>query len=344
MRSPPPPKRAPTLEDVAQEANVSTATVSRVLNKPDEVREALKARVEAAIRRLGYVQNAGARALVVGSQTIGAIFPTIDHAIFAKGIDALQRRLESAGLQLLIATSDYDADLEDRRARNLVLHGAQGLALCGCEQNASLLEFIRQRGLPTVHVLVSPGPAGMQCIGFDNVAAMLPAVQYLIDIGHKQIGMLAGITAHNDRAAARVAGVRLAMKRAGLPLPPERIVERPYDLAAARDGLRALLRTPHPPTAVLCGNDVLAEGALLEALAIGMQVPGDLSIVGFDDLEVSKHMVPPLTTVHVPTARMWQMAADRLVALIRKDVPPEAGALETPLIVRGSTGPPKTQK
>lgn len=333
-------KRAPTIDDVAKQAQVSTATVSRVLNGSGDVSERLQMRVQAAVQRLGYVPNASARALMIGTHIIGAVFPTIDHAIFAKGIDALQRRLAIEGLQLLIATSDYDPHMEELKVQSLVLHGAQGIVLCGCAQTESLLEFLRLRGTPCVHVMVSGDSNNMHCVGFDNEKAIMSAVRYLIDIGHTKIAMLAGITKDNDRAAGRVAGFRLAMQNAGLAIPAARFLERRYDIAAARDGLRELLMADSVPTAVVCGNDVLAQGVLAEALSMGLKVPDQLSIIGFDDLEITEHLTPPLTTVHIPTRLMWQMAAERLLALMRGERLAPIPPLDTSLTVRESTSPP----
>jgi len=337
-----PPRIAalPTIDDVASAARVSTATVSRVLNKPDAVREALRQRVTDAVVRLGYVPHAGARALMLHrSGTVGAVFPTVDNAIFAKAIEALQRRLTDAGLQLLIATSGYDVDTEARQAMNLVTRGADALALCGVGQSPPLLKFLRQRALPTVHVMTYPAPAETVCVGFDNAKAIGQAVRYLLDLGHRRVAMLAGITRHNDRARARVSGVRKALKEAGLELPPSRIVERPYGLAEARDGFRALMAAAPAPTALLCGNDVLAFGALLEAQKMKIAVPKALSVIGFDDLEMARHIHPALTTVHVPTEKMWGAAADRLIEALDKRPVATATEVEVELVVRDSTGP-----
>ena len=328
----------PTVEAVAAAAGVSTATVSRVLNQPQAVREALRARVEAAVAKLGYVPHAGARAMMLRrSGTIGAIFPTVDNAIFAQAIDALQRHLSQAGLQLLIATSDYDPDAEMRQAVNLVARGADALALCGAAQRPELLEFLRQRGLPCVHVMTLTTDSRMTCVGFDNAGAMSQAVRYLLDLGHRRIAMLAGVTRDNDRAAARVEGVRRALRVAGLGLTPRQLVERPFGIAAARDGLRELMAVRPPPTALVCGNDVLAFGALLEAQRLGIAVPQALSIVGFDDLELAHHVQPALTTVHVPAQEMWRTAADRLIAALRGEAVPHATEIEVSLVVREST-------
>ena len=326
----------PTIGDVAQAAGVSTATVSRVLNEHASVATALRLRVDAAVAALGYVPNAGARAMKLQrSGTVGAIFPTVDNAIFAKAIDALQRRPAASGRQLLIATSGYDPDMEARQAMNLVTRGADALALCGVGQSPALRRFLRRRELPVVHVMSWPGPADMVCVGFDNAKAIAQGVRYLLDLGHRRIGMLAGVTAHNDRAAARVAGVRAALALAGLAL----LVERPYELGEASEGLRSLMSTVPPPTAVVCGNDVLAMGALLEAQRLGLAVPGELSVIGFDDLELARHLVPPLTTLHVPTEAMWITAAERLIDALERRPVPAATEVQVELIVRGSTGP-----
>lgn len=330
----------PTIDDVARLAGVSTATVSRALNQPDAVREALRKKVTAAVARLGYVPHAGARALMLRrSGTVGAIFPTIDNAIFAKAIDALQRRLAMSGVHLLIATSGYDMDSEMRQAINLVTRGADGLVLCGFSQHPDLLRFVQQRKLPCVHVMVHRPDSEDINVGFDNASAMARATEYLIDLGHRRIAMLAGVTRHNDRATQRVAGLRRALKAAGLKLPPERLAERPYTLTDAREGMRTLMAQTPAPTAVICGNDVLAFGAMLEAQSLGLKIPRDVSIVGFDDLELARHLHPALTTVRVPTDEMWTLAAERMLAAIAGEPIVRSTEVDAALVVRQSTGP-----
>ncbi len=332
----------PTLADVARRARVSSATVSRALNRPDTVSAALRERVGAAVATLGYLPHAGARALMLRrSGTVGAVFPTIDNAIFATAIEALQRRLARADVQLLLATSGYDPANEMRQSINLVTRGADGLALCGHSQAPELLRFLQQRRVPCVHVMVHDASSDSISVGFDNAAATRQVVRYLLDLGHRRIAMLAGITRDNDRALQRVAGVQGALAAAGIALASAQLVERRYALAEARSGFRELFARPPAPTALICGNDVLAFGALLEAQASGLQVPRDLSIVGFDDLEMARHLHPPLTTVQVPTERMWATAADRLLAALRGEPALPNSEIDVALVVRGSTGPPR---
>jgi LacI family transcriptional regulator len=334
------PSTLPTIGDVARRAKVSTATVSRVLNQPDTVRPELQARVTQAVRALGYVPHAGARTMKLGqSGTVGAVFPTVDNAIFAKAIDALQRRLAELGMQLLIATSDYDPRAEEQQALNMLARGVDGLLLCGCGQSPLLIERLRQRGLPTVHVMSWPVPPDRMGVGFDNAKAMGQVIRYLLGLGHRRVAMLAGVTRDNDRAAERVRGVRDALDAAGIGLPAHRLAERRYGLAAARDGLRELMKHRTPPTAVVCGNDVLAFGALLEAQQLGIAVPQQLSIVGFDDLDLASHVQPALTTVRVPAEDMWRAAVDRLAAAMAGEAAPSAAQIQVALVVRESSGP-----
>ncbi len=340
---PPAETRHPTVADVARRAGVSTATVSRVLNQPALVSEALRSQVGAAVAALGYLPHAGARALMLRrSGTVGAVFPTIDNAIFATAIEALQRRLAAADVQLLLATSGYSPEEEMRQAINLVTRGADGLALCGNCQSPELLRFLAQRRVPCVHVMVHTESDALVSVGFDNAAATRQVVRYLLDLGHRRFAMLAGVTRANDRAAGRVAGVQAALREAGLPLQPGQLVERHYGLAEARSGLRELLKRDPAPTALICGNDVLAFGALLEARAIGLDVPQDLSIAGFDDLEMARHLQPALTTVQVPTEHMWATAAERLIAALHGEPVPPNTEIDVALVVRQSTAPPRS--
>lgn len=333
------PPLTPTVQDVARAAGVSTATVSRALNQPERVRPALRARVLQAVQRLGYVAHAGARAMSLRrSGTVGCIVPTIDNAIFANGLQAFQRRMAEAGRVVLLAISDYDPDQERAQAQALLARGVDALALTGISQRPGLIALLQQRGLPWVHTGAFPAPPGAACVGFRNREAIMRAVRYLLDLGHRRIGMLAGITRDNDRAAERVAGVRQALAQAGLELPARWLAESPYATQAAREATRPLLQGPQRPTALLCGNDVLAFGALLEAAALGIEVPQALSVVGFDDLDLARQWRPALTTMHVPTETMWTLAADDLLqALEDGSHQPVQREIEVELVVRAST-------
>ena len=334
-----PAEPSPTLEDVARAAGVSTATVSRALNKPASVRPALRERVLATVLRLGYLPHAGARAMSLRrSGTVGVVVPTIDNAIFASGLEAFQRRMAESGYHVLLAFSNYDPAQEEAQAHNLLARGVDALAFTGISQQPSLIERLRQRGLPWVHCGSFPAPEGHACVGFRNRDAVKRGVRYLLDLGHRRIGMLAGLTPANDRAGERVAGVIEALQAQGLALAEGGLVESAYHLDAAREAARRLLALPRGLTAVVCGNDVLAFGLMLEAQAQGIEDPKALSVVGFDDLELARHWQPGLTTIHVPTAQMYALAAGHLIERIEgRETRAVQLEVQVDLVVRGST-------
>ncbi len=332
------------LSDVAALAGVSAATASRALNTPDKVGTELRDRVRAAAAALGYVPDAAARALASRrSRTIGAVVPTLDNPIFATGVQRLESRLNERGYALVVASSDYRADKELHQAINLLERGIEGLMLTGTEHHPSLHALLETRGVPHVNTWVDAGDAVHPCIGFDNVEAAVRLTNFLLDLGHARFAMIAGIAEGNDRAAARIVGVREALARRGLRLDVDRLIEEPYSVGAGRDGLRAVLAgAPEArPTAVICGNDLLAYGAVFEAAAMDLDVPGDLSVVGFDDAELSSHIPPGLTTMHVPSGEMGALAADYLVNRIEGKTARHRTRVEVRLVVRGSTAPPR---
>ena len=343
------PTRTVTLHDVARAAGVSTATVSRAFNRPDAVRETLRQRVQSAAAELRYIPNDAARALVSNrSRVIGAIVPTIDNAIFAQGIAAIQARLERAGYGLLLAACDYDLDRELAQARTMVGRGVEALVLVGAAHRPGMRELLHRHAIPYVCQGAFAPAQEPACVGFDNRRAAYVATRYLLLLGHRRIGMIAGVQRDNDRAAARVAGVHDALVEAGLTgaaadttagsSTARWLAESSYSFDAARIATRHMLDAEVPVTALVCGNDILAFGALRECQARGIDVPGQVSIVGFDDLALARLATPALTSVRIPTAQMGEAAADFLLASLAGGTPQ---AVEVPfkLVLRASTGP-----
>lgn len=330
------------IRDVAQRAAVSIATVSRAMNNPDAVRPELRARIDAAARELGYIPDAAARALSSRrSRTIGAVIPTVDNAMFARGIEALQRYLSPKGYLLLLATNGYDPEVEQRQAQNMISRGIDGLILRGDVHTEGLRRLLATQRIPFVNVGVYHPDKPYASVGADNEAAAYRACRHLLGLGHRRIGMVAALSQHNDRASARVLGVRRALGDAGLALDPRWFVEVPYHLDDARQAARRLLppAAADRPTALVCGNDVIAYGVLLEAERRGLHVPRDLSIMGFDDLEWSRHLRPSLTTMHLPTDEVWTRAGEYLVHTLAGLPAALHYEVEASLVVRESTGP-----
>jgi LacI family transcriptional regulator len=330
------------IRDVAQRADVSIATVSRALNNPTTVRPDLRTRIDAAAKELGYIPDAAARALSSRrTRTIGAVIPTVDNAMFARGVEALQRYLSSKDYLLLLATSGYDPEVEHRQAQNMIARGVDGLILRGDVHTEGLRQLLATQRIPFVNVGVYHPDRPYACVGADNEAAAYRACRHLIGLGHRRIGMVAALALNNDRASARVLGVRRALAEAGLSLEPRWSIEVPYHLDDARQGARTLLppAAADRPTALVCGNDVIAYGVLLEAERRGLRVPQDLSVMGFDDLEWSRHLRPSLTTMHMPTDEIWTRAGEYLVHTLASLPTTLHYEVEASLVVRESTGP-----
>ena len=332
----------PTLADVARHANVSTATVSRCLNSPERVEEKTRDRVMAAVQNLGYSPNFGARALAAKrTNTVGAIIPTMENAIFARGIQAFQEELGRHGVTLLVASSSYRADLEAEQIRTLTARGADGLLLIGYDRDETVHRFLDQRGVPSLVAWTYDQTAARPSIGFDNQLAMTELAKEVIALGHRHIAVISAAQYKNDRARARVAGIRAAMGEAGLDPAKLDVVETPYGIDTGAEAFAALMERRPRPTVVMCGNDVLAAGAMRQAKAMGLSVPGQVSVTGFDDIELAGLLSPGLTTVHVPHREMGREAARLLVGMINGKPPAESVQLKTHLKWRESLAPPQ---
>ena len=330
----------PTLSDVAALADVSPATVSRWLNQPLSVREAKRRQIQDAVARLGYVPHGAARALASRqSRMIGAIFPAVDNALFGHALEEFQNVLGNAGYTVVVASSGYDPDMEAKHIRRMLQSGIDALLLVGTERDSGLYDLIGRYGIPYVSVWRYARDCPHPCVGFDNIQAAQHLCDYLFTLGHNRIAVLSGYLQHNDRARDRLVGVRLSHRAHGLPLDDDLVREAPFAVTEGRDMFRALMSRPAPPTAFLCGAEPFAYGAFFEAAAMGYAVPGDLSIAGFDDLWLSSHLTPPLTTVRTPHAEIGTQAARFLITELKGEPQPAPRPLETQLIVRGSTGP-----
>ena len=330
------------LEEVAQEAGVSAATASRVLNNPSLVTKDLRDKVLKATSKLGYVAHGAARALASRrSRVLGAVVPNLSNTIFSDMIEGFQQRLEPQGYTMLLATFNYDEAAECRSVRTMIERGVDGLVLVGVTHSKELELLLKSSGIPFVQTWAPARASGHPTIGYDNATAARLLVDHLVGLGHRDIGVVAGLTQHNDRVRARIAGLRAAMRRHRIPLPADRIVQAEYRIAKVREAFRELQRNGELPTALIANNDIVALGLLLEAQAQGIRVPTQLSIVGVGDLEIVTHMKPPLTTLRSPKHTIGAMAADYLLARISGHdfAIPEELPLE--LVVRGSTAPPR---
>lgn len=330
----------PTLDDVAKRAGVSTATVSRCLNDPDRVVPATRDRVMAAVDALGYTPNFAAQVMAAKkTKTIGAIVPTMENAIFARALQAFQDELKDQGYTLLVSSSAYDPDIEFQQIRSLAARGADGLLLIGHARAPEVYAFLENRSLPTIIAWSYQDNARLPCVGFDNKLAMARMAEQVFSQGHRRVAMISGVTKGNDRATPRVAGFKEVASSYGLSADDLMIVEQPYTVEGGQAAFDVIWAADPRPTAIICGNDVLAAGTLLQARSHGVRVPEDLSITGFDNLEFAQVVNPQLTTVHVPHRIMGRLAAQEIINMVEHGKPGASHALDTRLVLRDSLKP-----
>jgi len=333
--------KLPTLEDVASAAGVSTATVSRCLNSPDLVSEKTRKRILDAVRDLRYSPNFGARALAARrTNTYGAVIPTMENAIFARGLQAFQDVLVDNGATMLVASSSYDPRIEEDQIRTIVARGADGLFLIGKERNPEIYTFLQGRGIPFVLAWTLSDEPDWNCVGFDNVEAARTLAKAAIEIGHRDFGFISASTAGNDRARDRVLGARRALEQHEIDPSSMPVVETRYSFSCGREAFRRIMESPARPTIVMCGNDILAVGALQAAREMGLDVPGQVSITGFDDIELATVVSPTLTTVHVPHRKMGTLAADVLLEQAHGRAEPRRIQLDSRIVERETLAVP----
>lgn len=337
------------MQAVADLAGVSRITVSRVLRSPHLVRPETRERILAIIDRLGYVYHAAAADLIRGKTSIiGLILPTIRTLVFAETILAVQNASSELGMNVILGSSQYDPVLEERLLRQFQGRRLAGLILVGYtpgreEQILSLQEG----GIPSVVIWNTPIPgSALNQVGFDNRKATLTMMEYLLGLGHRRIGLISGPEGAGVRVRERVNAYREALAAHGIPYDPglTRAVEP--TIANGETEARHLLTWVSPrPSAIFAASDNLAIGAISAAKNLGISVPGDLSVCGFDNMDFSAHSCPPLTTVNVPDREMARIAARRLRSLIQGDTPasPLSVCLKTRLVIRESCAPPSAR-
>ena len=326
------PKKRANLRDVARAAGVSVATVSRVLNEPGVVKKNTREKVQAAIAELKFVPSAAARAINSGrTRFVGALVPTLDNAIFARFLAALERKLAEHELSLVVATTNSDQEIEADKASGLIDIGAEGLIITGASHSAALYELLERTSLPTIITSFFDADNPIPTIGYDNKAAAQMALQHLIDLGHRRIAVVHGPSHNNDRTEARLSGLRELDWNGQLTF-----YETEISLAGGSRRAGSIWAETAKPDAILCLSDVVALGVLFGLQNMGVSVPKDVSMIGIDDLPSSAVSVPPLTSVHLPVSRMGEKAAVALAEWIADNKKPAPERLHATLVERRS--------
>jgi len=340
-----------TIGDVARRAGVSTATVSRVLAGLGGARADTRERVLDAARELGYRPSAVARSLKLRTtQTLGLIITDIENPFFPQLVRAVEDVAREHGFALLLCNATDDPDREASYLDLLVDRRVDGVVIAVSGLGARHGEWLAEPPLPVVLVnTVAPG-LPHPSIASDSADGGRQAAAHLLDLGHRRIGVLtAGV--RNADAPARVAGVRRALEERGLAAGAVPIVVGEPGVGGGEAALERLLADAPDTTGVIAYNDLMAIGAMRAIRASGRTVPGDISVVGFDDVAIAAYTDPPLTTIAQAIGELGRWAVERLVERLSDDAamlnggepasrPASGTVLPVRLVARGSSGPP----
>jgi DNA-binding LacI/PurR family transcriptional regulator len=327
-----------TILDVARLAGVSTATVSRVINSPDSVREETREKVLRAMAQCNYKYNALARGFVTKkSNTIGLIIPTISNSVFAVSTLGVQEYADQKNIRVVLGNSYYKYSQEENLVNVLRESQVDGLIITTTNPKGEILKSLVDENFPFVLLFSTVKGGPISAVGIDNYRGGYLAAEHLISLGHKRICMVAGNFSMTDRSFHRWHGYKKCLRDNGIPYDKELLVQTDYSLSGGRDSIKKLLSLASPPTAVFCSNDYIALGAIKGAREMGLNLPKDLSIVGFDDMQTASYMVPALTTIRQPAYEMGRRAAKLLLQLIEKKSKPIQDMMDLTLVVREST-------
>ncbi|OYU13238.1 MAG: LacI family transcriptional regulator [Comamonadaceae bacterium PBBC1] len=313
-----------TLSDVAQAAGVSPSTVSRALRGERAVDPALIERVQAVSAKLGYVPDPAARALASQrSNHVAILIPLLSNALFVDLLDAAQKTLRGAGYQTLMGVTHYDASEEEQLLREQLLHRPAGLLITGLDHNPATRKLMQSSQVPCVHLMdlpADPQALAPYCVGFRQTEAGAAMTRHLLAQGRRRIAFAAAQL--DPRVMQRLKGWRTALQAAGCYLPTlEFLNPAPSSLALGGVLFEQIMQQRPAVDAIFFCNDDLAQGALMAALRLGVDVPSQVAIAGFNDLTGSDQMWPPLTTVRTPRAHIGQAAAEMLLSLMRGETP-----------------------
>jgi LacI family transcriptional regulator len=334
-----------TIFDVAREAGVSYATVSRVLNNKDHVKPEKREAVLRAMVRLGYVANQQARSLAGGrSRVVGLLVQGLESSYTGEVVRGIDEALVAAQYDLMLYTTHRRKTKESVYVAAISRGMADGLLLSLPRDPAAYIETLRRQNFP--YVLIDHQGIGDEhrSVGATNWQGAVDATRHLIELGHRRIGFITGAM-ELGCAVDRLAGYKAALGEYGIAADPDLIYEGDFVRSTGFARARELLALPDPPTAIFASNDEMALGTIQAAHDCGLRVPDDLSVVGFDDIPPAAMVYPPLTTVRQPLAQMGRIATQMLLRLIdNPQLQVEHVALPTELIVRESSQAPRARR
>jgi len=308
----------PTIAQVAKEAGVSVPTVSKVLNGRADVSQPTRERVKRVIEEYGFVRNRAARALRKGrTGLVDLILPRLDDEYYLPILEGVAQVLREAGVRLVLTSTDYQSEQEVRWIEMVTDRSTDGILLVLPSEEA--IERLEHSGLPFVLIHNQGGlPMTIPSVRITSWEGGFVATSHLIKLGHRRIAYI-GKTAKAIEAIERLAGYRAALDSANVPIDPQLQCDGDFTENDGYIATKALLELPEPPTAIFAGNDRQAAGVYRALHDLGLTVPGDVSVIGFDNLLYTEIMNPPLTTVHAPRLELGRTAATMLLHLINEE-------------------------
>lgn len=307
-----------TLHGVAAAAGVSKSTVSRILDErlPRSESETAR-RVRQIAEDLGYVRDLSAASLRRGStMTIGVIVPRLTDTVMAMLYESLAKACSRAGRFAIVATTDDRPKADRLAAETLLKRGVDGLILSTAREDDNFPEELTHRGVPFVLALRTDGRS-LSSVGDDKLGGYL-ASRHLLDLGHRRIGVIAG-PSYASSSRGRVEGYKQALNEAGVPIDPAYIVPSTFGIDSGSESAETLMRVEPRPTAIFAVNDNTAIGGLSGLAKLGLSVPDDVSLVGYNDIPIVSHLATPLTTLRVP----FDQIASNALELLGRDIPNE---------------------
>ncbi|QOV64136.1 ribose operon transcriptional repressor RbsR [Kosakonia pseudosacchari] len=327
-----------TMKDVARLAGVSTSTVSHVINKDRFVSEAIREKVETAIKTLNYAPSAIARSLKINqTRTIGMLITASTNPFYSELVRGVERSCFERGYSLVLCNTEGDEQRMNRNLETLMQKRVDGLLLLCTETHQPSQEIMqRYPSIPTVMMDWAPFDGDSDLIQDNSLLGGDMATQYLIGKGHTRIACITG-PLDKTPARLRLEGYREAMARAGLVIREGDEIESDFEFGGGFDAMQTLLAMNERPQAVFIGNDAMAVGAYQALYQAGLKIPQDMAIVGYDDIELARYMTPPLTTIHQPKDELGELAIDVLIHRIAEPGLQQQRLQLTPILMeRGS--------
>lgn len=330
---------ASTIKEVAREAGVSVATVSRVMNDSGPVNAETRRRILEVANELNYVPNSAARSLIMArTNTLGVLLPDLYGEFFSEVIRGIDHTAHQQGYHLLVSSSHNDrAEIE--AAIKAMRGRVDGLIVMSPDIDAHSLQDNLPDTLPAVLLNCAVNGSSFASVEIDNRGGAAAMVRHLQDLGHRRIAVITG-NENNHDSQQRLESYRLLMQERGT-YEPELEVQGAFTETSGYEAMKRILELSVRPSAVFAFNDSMAVGALSALQEAGVDVPREMSVCGFDDIPMSRYLNPPLTSVHVPMVNLGSEAMSRLIDAVRLENQHarKRRTLETTLVVRRSTGP-----